>query len=57
MDRLELIPGVVSKPFFESEEDYLAFRDRFEREVTPALNEQRRQRALSEEDARHHYVD
>ena len=54
---LELVPGVIFEPFFKSEEAYQMFRDRWTKNITPSLDEQRRKRALSAEDARHHYID
>lgn len=55
IDINSLVPGVKFKDFF-TEEEYKAFRERYIKKVVPVLEEQRRQRARSEQDARNNLL-
>jgi hypothetical protein len=48
-----LLPdGIRFTPLFENNSDYREFRERYEAEVVPVLDEQASKRRLSEEEAR-----
>ncbi len=46
-----LPPDTVSKPLFETEEKYQAFRERYITEVAPIMKEHDRRRARSEKES------